>query len=70
MKATALLQTQHRKVEATFAALESGTGELTVLLESLANDLVAHMTIEQRIFYPAVRRIGQNQWSAPHNAGA
>jgi hypothetical protein len=54
MKATALLEEQHRKAEALFSKLESGD---TGVLAELANALVAHMTIEQEIFYPAVRSI-------------
>ncbi len=53
MKATALLETQHRKVESTLESLASGK-EASALLMELANDLAAHMTIEQNIFYPAV----------------
>ena len=52
MKATALLEEQHRKAEALFSKLESGDAGV---LAELANELVAHMTIEQEIFYPAVR---------------
>jgi len=54
MKATALLEEQHRKAEALFSKLESGDAGV---LAELANELVAHMTIEQEIFYPAVRSI-------------
>ncbi len=57
MKATALLKKQHRKVEGTFATLEKGKGDLSAVLGQLANDLAAHMAIEQTIFYPAVREI-------------
>jgi uncharacterized protein YdiU (UPF0061 family) len=57
MKATALLKKQHRKVEGMFAALEKGKGDLSAVLGQLANDLAAHMAIEQTIFYPAVQEI-------------
>jgi iron-sulfur cluster repair protein YtfE (RIC family) len=57
MKATALLKKQHRKVEAMFATLEKGKGDVAAVLAQLANDLAAHMAIEQTIFYPAVREI-------------
>src|SRR5258708_6458556 len=57
MKASALLKKQHRKVEETFGKLEKGKGDLSALLTSLANDLAAHMTIEETIFYPSVRSI-------------
>lgn len=54
MKATALLVQQHRKVRTLFKKLESGRSEPAPLLTELANDLVAHMAIEQEIFYPAI----------------
>lgn len=57
MKATALLKKQHRKVESMFSSLEKGKGDKAAVLAQLANDLVAHMAIEQTIFYPAVRTI-------------
>ncbi len=55
MKATTLLERQHRKVEAILKKLESGRAGASELLQELANDLAAHMAIEQEIFYPAVR---------------
>lgn len=60
MKATSLLESQHRKVEALFKKLESGRSEAQPLLEELANSLAAHMAIEQEIFYPAVREVDQD----------
>jgi iron-sulfur cluster repair protein YtfE (RIC family) len=57
MKATALLEKQHRKVKSIFAKLEKGRGDTDELLTELANDLAAHMTIEQEIFYPAIKHI-------------
>ncbi len=57
MRATDLLEKQHRKVEATFKKLERGKGDLRPLVISLANDLAAHMVIEQEIFYPKVKAI-------------
>jgi hemerythrin superfamily protein len=59
MKATALLKKQHRKVEGLFATLEKGddADEAGTVLRTLANDLTAHMAIEQTILYPAVRVI-------------
>ncbi|HEX3594608.1 MAG TPA: hemerythrin domain-containing protein [Polyangiaceae bacterium] len=53
MKATSLLQEQHRHVEQLFDELEKGQD--ASLLRELANVLSAHMAIEQNIFYPAVR---------------
>ncbi len=57
MKATALLESQHRKVEALFKKLENGRTDPQVVLEELANSLAAHMAIEQEIFYPKVKEI-------------
>jgi hemerythrin superfamily protein len=60
MKATTLLERQHRKVEAIFKKLESGKSDASPLLTELANDLVAHLAIEQTIFYPAVRSVKED----------
>ncbi|AUX47300.1 hypothetical protein SOCE26_088180 [Sorangium cellulosum] len=60
MKATSLLEKQHRKVESIFKQLESGRSEPGPLLAELANELVAHMAIEQESFYPAVRQIKED----------
>lgn len=57
MKATSLLEMQHRKVKAMFKKLESGRSEPGPILEALANDLIAHMVIEHELFYPAVEAI-------------
>jgi predicted helicase len=54
MKATTLLEQQHKKVKAIFKKLESGRTDAGPLLTELANDLVAHMSIEHELFYPAV----------------
>jgi iron-sulfur cluster repair protein YtfE (RIC family) len=60
MKATTLLERQHRKVEAILKKLQSGRAGASELLQELANDLAAHMAIEQEIFYPAVRRLDED----------
>ena len=57
MKATALLESQHRKVEALFKKLENGRSDPSATLEELADNLAAHMAIEQEIFYPRVKQI-------------
>lgn len=57
MKATDLLESQHRKVEATFKKLEGGRSNTAALLTELATDLAAHMVIEQELFYPVAREI-------------
>ncbi|MEY4545023.1 MAG: hypothetical protein RL685_1218 [Pseudomonadota bacterium] len=57
MKATALLESQHRKVEALFKKLEGGRSDPRATLEELANSLAAHMAIEQDIFYPRIKEV-------------
>lgn len=57
MNATALLKTQHRKVEALFKKLESGRSDPGAVLEELANSLAAHMAIEHEFFYPAAKEV-------------
>ena len=57
MKATTLLERQHRKVKAIFKKLESGRSDPGPLLTELCNDLAAHMAIEQELFYPAIRHL-------------
>jgi hemerythrin-like domain-containing protein len=60
VKATDLLEKQHRKVESIFKRLEAGRSDPEPLLEELATNLVAHMAIEQEIFYPAIRSIDED----------
>ncbi len=57
MKATALLKSQHREVENIFETLEKGADDAASQVLELANNLAAHMAIEQNLFYPAVRDI-------------
>ena len=57
MKATSLLESQHRKVEALFKKLEGGRSDPRPVLEELANSLAAHMAIEQEILYPRVKEV-------------
>lgn len=64
MKATTLLERQHRKVESIFKKLEScDRSDRQPLLDELANDLAAHMAIEHRFFYPLA-------WATLHRADA
>ncbi len=60
MKATSLLEKQHRTIEAIFKKLESGKGDASALVKQLADDLAAHMAIEQELFYPAVRALKED----------
>jgi hypothetical protein len=55
MKATELLEKQHRKVEQLLNKLEAGRADPETTLQELAQNLAGHMAIEQEIFYPAAR---------------
>ena len=57
MKATSLLEDQHRTVEALFEKLERGLGDPAATVRTLAKRLLAHMAIEQDIFYPAIKDV-------------
>jgi hemerythrin-like domain-containing protein len=57
MKATALLEQQHRKVRTILRKLENGRADPEPLLEELANDLTGHMAIEHELFYPAAAEV-------------
>jgi iron-sulfur cluster repair protein YtfE (RIC family) len=60
MKATRLLEQQHRKVTAALAALEAGEADPAKALKEIADDLAAHMAIEQLLFYPTVRALRED----------
>lgn len=60
MKATSLLESQHRRAESLLKQLESGVADHEALLTELANHLAAHMAIEQDIFYPAIKRLNDD----------
>ena len=51
-----LLMTQHEEVEMLIEQIETteDLSEKTVLFEALADQLAAHATIEETLFYPAV----------------
>ena len=49
MKATHLLETQHRQVKALFQRLEQRSPDERSALEELANSLAAHLTVEQDV---------------------
>ena len=57
MDATQLLTADHRKVEGLFADFEqaSGASAKRKLVEQICNELKVHATIEEEIFYPALR---------------
>ena len=59
MKATELLKKQHREVKALFGqAKKAPPPERRRVLDEITHKLRAHMSIEESIFYPAVREIG------------
>ena len=59
MKATELLKKQHREVKALFGkAKKAAPSQRRGVLDEITEKLRAHMTIEEDIFYPAVREIG------------
>lgn len=60
MKATSLLESQHRKVEALFKKLKSGRSDAESVLEELSDSLAAHMAIEQELFYPRVKEVDED----------
>jgi hypothetical protein len=57
MKATDLLKKQHREVKSQFKKMESADSPRLrrQLMAEIARNLEAHTTIEEEIFYPAVR---------------
>jgi hemerythrin superfamily protein len=63
MKATDLLEKQHRLVEGLFKRFEDADDEdKEALFEDIAKNLVAHDAIEREIFYPACEKaIGEDE---------
>ena len=59
MKATDLLKKQHRDVKGLFKKLEKTekASERRALMETITGELRMHTTIEEEIFYPAVREV-------------
>jgi hemerythrin superfamily protein len=58
MKATQLLESQHRAAAKIFGELEKGKGgSAPPRVHELVSSLSAHMVIEQELFYPAVKDI-------------
>jgi iron-sulfur cluster repair protein YtfE (RIC family) len=56
MDATQLLKKQHAEVKGLFGEFESATdiAEKQQLFDEIADDLAAHCTIEEKVFYPAI----------------
>ena len=59
MNATTLLKRQHKEVRTLFKQIEKAEGsrERRQLLDQVATALEAHTTIEEEIFYPAMREV-------------
>jgi hypothetical protein len=59
MNATTFLKRQHKEVRTLFKQIEKteGSRERRQLLEQIATALEGHTTIEEEIFYPAMREI-------------
>jgi hemerythrin HHE cation binding domain-containing protein len=54
MKATTLLERQHRNLQQLCETVERGSASVRrSLLPQLAGDLVAHIAVEEQVFYPA-----------------
>ena len=60
MKATELLKRQHREVKGLFKETRKASGAKARRsgMEEIATKLLAHMAIEEDIFYPAVKELG------------
>jgi hypothetical protein len=57
MNAIELLEQQHKKVKAALAKISEGEEMSPAELKKTADELVAHMVIEEHIFYPRVREL-------------
>jgi hemerythrin superfamily protein len=58
MKATTLLERQHRNLQQLCEAVERGSAKIREsLLPQLAGDLAAHIAVEEQVFYPAAREV-------------
>lgn len=65
MKATTLLQRQHRNLQQLCEALERGSENIRKsLFLQLAGDLAAHIAVEEHVFYPWVIRALRDEKSA------
>jgi len=57
MNAIELLKQQHEKVKKVLEKMSDGAPATSEQLRSLADELVAHMVIEEHIFYPRVKEL-------------
>jgi hemerythrin superfamily protein len=49
-----VLEAQHQEVDRLIAMIEEGKGDRRALFVELANNLAAHATVEEKLFYPFV----------------
>jgi hemerythrin superfamily protein len=63
MKATDLLKKQHRQVEKLFKQCEKTEDprQRRQLMDDIANALKLHTSLEEKVFYPAVREMGTSK---------
>src|ERR1700716_1623881 len=64
MKATTLLERQHRNLQQLCEAVERGSATVRQsLLPQLAGDVAAHIAVEELVFYPAAcEALHQDTW--------
>jgi hemerythrin superfamily protein len=64
LKATTLLERQHRNLQQLCEAVERGSASIREsLLPQLAGDLVAHIAVEEEVFYPAASAaLNEDEW--------
>jgi iron-sulfur cluster repair protein YtfE (RIC family) len=65
MKATTLLERQHRNLQQLCEAVERGSASVREsLLPQLAGDLMAHLAVEDELFYPTILEVfGEEGWT-------
>ncbi|HEY1691856.1 MAG TPA: hemerythrin domain-containing protein [Polyangiaceae bacterium] len=65
MKATTLLERQHRNLQQLCETVEQGSASVREsLLPQLAGDLEAHMEVEEQVFFPAAcAALHEDGWS-------
>jgi iron-sulfur cluster repair protein YtfE (RIC family) len=68
MKATTLLERQHRNLQQLCEAVERGSASVREsLLPQLAGDLMAHLAVEDQLFYPTILEVfGEEGWPGLH----
>jgi iron-sulfur cluster repair protein YtfE (RIC family) len=60
MKATDLLKKQHKKVKDALTEMSEAPKVDVKKLRQVADELVAHMVIEEHLFYPAVKKVDKD----------